>query len=42
VRADTISRPEFALFEGFRRESDLLPEIVAKHAEIAEETAGTA
>jgi hypothetical protein len=42
VRADAISKLEFALFEEFRRESDSLPEIVAKHAEIAEGTAGTA
>ena len=37
-----ISRPEFSLFEEFRREAELLPEIQAKKQEIADGSAGAA
>jgi hypothetical protein len=42
VHALAISRPEFALFNDFRREADSLPEIIAKRAEITAGTAGAA
>jgi hypothetical protein len=41
-RIHAISRPEFELFDEFRREADVLPEIVAKCQEIAASTAGAA
>jgi hypothetical protein len=42
VRANAISRPEFELFDDFRRESDTLLDILAKRQEIAEGMAGVA
>jgi hypothetical protein len=42
ARVYAISRPEFALFEEFRRESEQLPELQAKRREIEDGTAGEA
>jgi hypothetical protein len=42
VHAIAISRPEFALFDDFRRESEQLPNIIAKRQEIQDGTAGAA
>ncbi|CAN6198913.1 unnamed protein product [Urochloa humidicola] len=42
MRAHAISRPEFQLFDEFRREAESLPEVVAKRQEITEGTAGAA
>jgi hypothetical protein len=42
ARVYAISRPEFALFEEFRRESERLPELQAKRREIEDGTAGEA
>lgn len=39
VRFHAISRPEFLLFEEFRKEADTLPGIVAKKQEISDGTA---
>jgi hypothetical protein len=37
-RIHAISRPEFELLDEFRREADVLPEIIAKRQEIADGT----
>jgi len=41
VHAQSMSRPEFPLFDAFRREAQSLPEIVVKHQEIHDGVADT-
>jgi hypothetical protein len=42
LAANALSRPDIALFEEFRREVEMLPELIAKRHEIEDCTAGAA